>query len=527
MIARSTRVSAVYTPAILGLIFGLTSACTSDKLTDATASANPEAPDVNPTNGGQPGSTTGGLVISPDSAVLQPQQVQQFTATGGATDGSTPSVAITWKATGGTMDSTGAYTAGAVPGTYQVIATDPANATADTARVVVSGSAAPSFAIAGSPCGAGGPTVAIRVGDSWQSKVNASPAGTVFCIAAGTHHRQTVVPKSGQKFWGAGTRQTIMDGDSATTYAFRAPTTPFPSNVEIHNLVIRRYTPALQAAAIMMGGAGKSNATRGWVIADNEITANGGGGIRIGSKGQVLRNFVHHNWQIGISGVGDSTLVEGNEISWNNYRKGVSWAWEAGGTKFVKTRGLIVRNNNVHDNWGPGLWTDIDNIETLMEGNTVTNNADAGIFHEISYSAVIRNNIVKGNGFVRTGWLWGGGIVIAASGGTGVEVSGNVLDGNFNGIALIQQNRGSGAFGTHLVQNVWVHDNTVTMRARGQTGAVQDISSNAIFTSRNNRFTGNRYYVGTRSSPFAWMNGNRSWTQWRGYGLDANGTLAP
>ena len=527
MSSRSYRVAAVYTPALVGLLLALTASCTSDKLTEGDSTTNADAPDFKRTRPGRPDTTTGRLVVSPDSAMLEPQQTQQFTALGGTSSGSPAPVRVTWSATGGTIDSSGFFTAGAVGGTYRVIAADTAMGQSDTVTVVVSG-VAPDTGLAAitSPCGAGGATVAIRVGDSWQAKVNAYPAGTVFCIAAGTHHRQTVVPKSGNQFWGAGTRQSVMDGDSATTYAFRAPTTPYPSNVEIHNLVIRRYIPALQAAAIMAGAASKSNATRGWVIADNEITANGGGGIRIGTKGQVLRNYVHHNWQIGISGVGDSTLVEGNEIAWNNYLKGVSYTWEAGGTKFVKTRGLIVRTNNVHDNWGPGLWTDIDNIASLIEGNTVTNNADAGIFHEISYSAVIRNNTVKGNGFGRTSWLWGAGILIAASGGTGVEVAGNVLDGNFNGIALIQQNRGTGGYGPRVVQNVWVHDNTVTMRARGQSGAVQDISDNAIFASRNNRFTGNRYYVGTRSKPFAWLNSSRSWTEWRNYGLDVSGVLA-
>ena len=109
------------------------------------------------------------------------------------------------------------------------------------------------------------------------------------------------------------------------------------------------------------------------------------------------------------------TLVQGNEIAYNNYLKGVSYGWEAGGTKFVKTRGLIVRSNYVHHNWGTGLWTDIDNINTLVEGNRVIGNANQGIFHEISYAAVIRNNTVQGNGFDRCCWLMGAAILVAAS----------------------------------------------------------------------------------------------------------------
>jgi parallel beta-helix repeat protein len=511
------------TPALLGLLLTFTAGCDSDKLTDAASTT----PDLKRAGGGKPGSTTAGLVVSPDSAVLAPLQVQQFTATGTMSDGSTGPIAVTWNVTGGTIDSAGVFTAGAAPGTFQVIATDTARGLADTALVVVSGSADTSLAADAtlaaltSPCGSGASTVAIRVGDSWQAKVNASPAGTIFCIAAGTHHRQTVVPKSGNQFWGAGVRQSIMDGDSATTYAFRAPNTPYPSNVQIRNLVIKRYVPALQAAPVMAGAGSKSNATRGWVIADNEITRNGGGGIRIGTKTQVLRNNVHHNWQIGISGVGDSTLVEGNEIAYNNYLKGVSYGWEAGGTKFVKTRGLVVRNNYVHHNWGPGLWTDIDNINTLIEGNRVIANANQGIFHEISYAAVIRNNTAQGNGFDRCCWLMGAGILVAAS--PNVEIYGNTVSGNFNGIGAIQQNRGSGAYGPHLVQNLHVHDNTVNVAAGGRSGVARDYGDNSIFTSWNNRFVHNTYSLGTNAKPFEWMNGQRSESQWRAYGQDLTG----
>jgi parallel beta-helix repeat protein len=527
----------VYAPALLGLLLTLAAGCNSDKLTDAAS--NTDAADFK-SNRGRPKPVVR-LVVAPDTSVLAPQQVQQFTATGTRSDGSTVPVRVIWRASGGTIDSTGNFTAGAVLGTYQVIGTDSAQTVADTARVVVSdsvvsppdtsiappdSSVAPpdtGVAVVGSPCGTATPTVAIRVGDSWQSKVNASPAGTIFCIAAGTHHRQTVVPKSGNQFWGAGALQSIMDGDSATTYAFRAPTTPYPSNVEIHNLVIRRYMPALQAAAVMAGAGSKSNATRGWVIADNEITANAGGGIRIGTKTRVLRNKVHHNWQIGISGVGDSTLVEGNEIAYNNYLKGVSYGWEAGGTKFVKTRGLVVRNNYVHHNWGPGLWNDIDNINTLVEGNRVVGNADQGIFHEISYDAVIRNNVVQGNGFDRSSWLWGAGIMVAAS--PNVEVYGNSVSGNFNGIAAVQQNRGSGAYGTHLVQNLNVHDNTVDVSKGGRSGIAQDIGDTSVFTSWNNRFVHNTYSLGANAKPFEWMNGQRTELQWKSYGQDQTGTF--
>lgn len=369
--------------------------------------------------------------------------------------------------------------------------------------------------------------VVVLPGQSIQKLVSQYPAGTEFLLKAGTHTQQSVVPKDGNTFTcEAG---AILDGQNATTYAFYAGTTsPYPNNVTISNCIVQNYTAPAQNGAIH---AAKSDGNPGgsrWTVSGGEVRYNAGVGIRLSSYMHVTNVNVHHNHQLGIGGVGDSIIVSGGELAYNNYLKQYDFGWEAGGSKFVMTRDLIVRGVYVHDNWGPGLWTDIDNIRTLYENNRVINNADAGIFHEISYSAVIRNNEIRGNGMqAPSGWLWGAGIQIAASGGTGVEVYGNTLSGNQNGIGLLQQNRGSGTYGTHLVQNVNVHDNTVDLSARGGNGVVQDIGDNAVFTSRNNRFTHNSYVLGTSKSVLAWMNGWHTPSEWQSYGQDLTGTFAP
>jgi parallel beta-helix repeat protein len=210
-------------------------------------------------------------------------------------------------------------------------------------------------------------------------------------------------------------------------------------------------------------------------------------------------------------------LVEGNEIYRNNTTRADEYH-EAGGSKFGATKNLIVRNNFVHHNNGPGLWTDTDNVNTLYENNVVEDNSGSGIFHEISYSATIRNNQVRGNGFRTRGWLWEGGIMLAGS--QGVKINGNILEDNYNGITLIQQDRGSGALGPYLLRNVTVRDNTVVRS--GRTGAVQDVGDQAIFTTRNITFQNNDYenVVG-----FSWADRSLSWSQWRGYGMDLTGSI--
>ncbi len=87
---------------------------------------------------GDPGVTLVGVELSPAAVVLLPGGVQQFSATGLMSDGSTGSVAVTWSATGGTVTTGGLYTSGTVEGSFRVIATTDDGALADTGAVTIS-----------------------------------------------------------------------------------------------------------------------------------------------------------------------------------------------------------------------------------------------------------------------------------------------------------------------------------------------------------------------------------------------------
>jgi parallel beta-helix repeat protein len=219
---------------------------------------------------------------------------------------------------------------------------------------------------------------------------------------------------------------------------------------------------------------------------------------------------------------GTGIIIEGNEIAHNN-TDGYDPYWEAGGTKFLRTTDLVVRNNHVHDNHGPGLWTDSNNVRTLYESNIVNGNFGPGIFHEISYSGTIRNNMVENNGFGFTRWLDGAGILVNSS--SDVEVYGNTVRNNNDGIAGVQTARGSGDFGPYELRNLWVHDNVVTLNS-GNTGVVTNLSDTAVFSSRNNRFDRNTYSTNGIDRPFEWMNGRRTWAEWVAYGLDTGGSAS-
>jgi hypothetical protein len=77
------------------------------------------------------------LDLSPSSASLQTGGTRQFSVTGTWSDGSTTTPSVTWAATGGTISSSGMYTAGSSAGTFRVIAKQLNGAKADTAAITL------------------------------------------------------------------------------------------------------------------------------------------------------------------------------------------------------------------------------------------------------------------------------------------------------------------------------------------------------------------------------------------------------
>jgi uncharacterized protein YjdB len=84
-----------------------------------------------------PAPTLTAVELTPSSASLLTGATQQFSATGRMSDGSTTPVTIAWSATGGTISSSGGYTAGSTAGTFRVIARQSGGTLADTATVTI------------------------------------------------------------------------------------------------------------------------------------------------------------------------------------------------------------------------------------------------------------------------------------------------------------------------------------------------------------------------------------------------------
>jgi parallel beta-helix repeat protein len=295
------------------------------------------------------------------------------------------------------------------------------------------------------------------------------------------------------------------------------------TGVEISGLTIEKY-----AVPAQMGAIGDQNSGVGWKITNCTVRWNHGTGIQVSGDSLVAMNKVLQNGQKGVGASGNNIIIKDNEIAFNNFG-GFRWGWEAGGTKFSQTTELKVTGNNVHDNEGPGLWTDGDNRDTLYEANTVTNNSGDGIKHEISFSVNIRGNTVSGNGRSLNVWLWGSQILIQNS--SDADVSHNTVivpRGYGNGIGIILQNRGASKRSAvpYTGANNVVHDNDVTYLdpKSGASGVVCDYEPYATFIDTNH-FDNNHYHViETRGSHWMWKKWH-TWESLREAGQETHGTI--
>ena len=264
-------------------------------------------------------------------------------------------------------------------------------------------------------------------------------------------------------------------------------------DVTIQNLVVEKYDSPVQHGAIEAGV--------GWTLQNNEVRLNYGDGIQgeyiNGAK--FIGNYIHDNGVMGIGASGNNILVENNELAHNGSWAGIYSGYEGGGFKFAETNGLVIKDNYSHDNLGPGMWTDVFNINTTYENNIVTKNTDGGIFHEISYDAVIRDNVVMNNG----------GVQIALVDSKNVDIYGNKIDmtgGSADGLMLWEDDRAGypGTYGPNVTTGNHVHDNIfVDHDFGGRIGGSTGYSQSGVPDS-SNVWDNNQYYMVDSTSKFQW-----------------------
>jgi len=301
------------------------------------------------------------------------------------------------------------------------------------------------------------------------------------------------------------------------------------NNVTIQNLTVEEFAVPISKGAI--GGAandGSQTTGANWVVRNNEISLNHGAGVTINFGWRILNNYIHTNGDLGIGGgalnqtsTRSGVLIEGNELAYNNYAH-VAPKFGAGGAKVSGTDGLVFRGNYSHNNEGSGFHADGGNYNILYDSNTSADNTEQGIFHEISYSATVRNNSLLRNGYIHanwTDWLYGANLLSSSSQNLDaycntVEVSAQ----GGNGIDIIGQNREISS-GNHF------HHNTVTFDGTsGVTGAARDSLIQLNFFSFN-RFNYNTYHlVSLDQDVFFFDDHSNSFAQFQAGGQEAGGS---
>lgn len=296
------------------------------------------------------------------------------------------------------------------------------------------------------------------------------------------------------------------------------------TNVTVKNLVFDKfgggYIPGMSQNAIK--GAN-------WLIENNEFKRVSYVGVVIGG-GIARNNFIHDNGKYGIVGDG---VFEGNVVSHNN-TDGFDTNNDAGASKFLHTNGLVLRGNVVSNNTGNGLWTDYDNVNVTMENNLIEENTNAGIFHEVSCKATIKNNVLRGNNSANAGGsLWYAGQIYTRS-SKDVEIVGNrVLAAGtaVHGVSIrgdSGMNYSTAQCGATYSTNIQVHGNVVSLDSVDLHGVVGSGGEPMDSSSYSNiQFYGNTYRLQDLGAAVFSYKGALTKDGWQAAGQDTDGQFLP
>lgn len=144
----------------------------------------------------------------------------------------------------------------------------------------------------------------------------------------------------------------------------------------------------------------------------------GGYAIDLGSYTTIEYDCLTQNAQGGFNGAGAGIVIANNEITANglgsypdNAGPGASsfaCGCSGGGKLFYSVNADVV-NNWVHGNYDVGIWLDFDNVGADISHNYVAGNWGEGIMYEASYNADISDNTLIGNGWDPAG-AWPAGV---------------------------------------------------------------------------------------------------------------------
>jgi parallel beta-helix repeat protein len=250
-------------------------------------------------------------------------------------------------------------------------------------------------------------------------------------------------------------------------------------------------------------GALSNDGHSDWAVEDSVLSDAHGAVISIhdGSNLRVLRNDVARGGNMGIHGDQVTQgLVQGNHIHDSNTDQ-FDDQWGAGGAKLTQQHGVVFDGNEVDNNVGPGLWSDIQSRDVTYSKNRVHDNRGPGILFEVSDGATINDNTVWNNGWGSPPGGWGAGILVSTA--AEAKVYNNTLAWNAAGITVAEQRRKDAV----AVHGNAVHDNFVAAARDALALAWLSDSGGLFDPASTNQGSGNRYWFANdenTTSRFAW-----------------------
>jgi len=261
---------------------------------------------------------------------------------------------------------------------------------------------------------------------------------TVYYLLPGTHvgSFQANADDAFVGGWSDGTSSVLSGAYSGYPWAIDSNSSAGNQpGVTIEYLTIEKFQPNANAAAVNQSG------NTNWTFRYNTVTLNApGAGIIAGASNVLKENCLTLNGQYGfqssatdpwgrdsLTGGPYNIRITGNEISYNDTcdfegllsNRAIGWHnhnpvpeqyrnshcgtvvpdGNEGGFKLWQTDGVTIKDNYIHHNWGPGIWTDTDNANTTYTGNTIMDNDGEAIIEEISYNFAITGNYLANNGW--------------------------------------------------------------------------------------------------------------------------------
>lgn len=285
-------------------------------------------------------------------------------------------------------------------------------------------------------------------------------------------------------------------------------------------VVIRDVTLGLFTS----GGVEMRGAAHDWTVDDVSVTAAHDTGVKLLDGSLLHGGSIAWSGRYGLSAHGAGVTVDGVDVSHSDaahYRDSTTGSCvSAGGSKFVRTVGLVLRNSVFHDNLCNGIWLDVDTYDSTIEDNTSVRNEKDGIRVEVSHKMEISGNTVADNG----GW----GIYL--SNAPDADVTGNTVTNDANGAVVLNwSGRTSPAttHGSYATSDTNVHDNTMVLTGSGQAVGIFDSTGTgyAFSAAAANRFHSNHYVLPDATWKCFHLGGKMPWNAWRTAGMDTEYAL--